>query len=80
MLHWTLHDLRRTARSLMAEADVAENVAERVLGHALRGVRRVYNRYDYADEKADALQRLAVKLSTRLAATMWCRLPGERSK
>ena len=62
--HWTLHDLRRTARSLMAEAGVAEHVAERVLGHALPGVRGVYNRYDYADEKADALQRLAVKIET----------------
>jgi integrase len=37
MPHWTLHDLRRTARLLMAEAGVAENVAERVLGHALPG-------------------------------------------
>jgi integrase len=64
MPHWTLHDLRRTARSLMAEAGVAENVAERVLGHALPGVRGVYNRYDYADEKADALQRLAAKIET----------------
>jgi integrase len=64
MPHWTLHDLRRTARLLMAEAGVAENVAERVLGHALPGVRGVYNRYDYADEKADALQRLAAKIET----------------
>jgi integrase len=64
MPHWTLHDLRRTARSLMAEAGVADNVAERVLGHALLGVRGVYNRYDYADEKADALQRRAAKIET----------------
>ena len=34
------------------------------LGHALPGVRGVYNRYDYADEKADALQRLAAKIET----------------
>jgi integrase len=64
MSHWTLHDLRRTARWLMAEAGVSENAAERVLGHALPGVRGVYNRYDYADEKADALQRLAMKIET----------------
>jgi integrase len=62
MPRWTPHDLRRTARSLMAEAGVAENVAERVLGHALLGVHGVYNRYAYADEKADALQRLAAKI------------------
>jgi integrase len=62
--HWTLHDLRRTARSLLAEAGVADNVAERVLGHALPGVHGTYNRYDYAEEKADALQRLAAKIET----------------
>jgi integrase len=64
--HWTLHDLRRTARSLLAEAGVADNVAERVLGHTLPGVHGTYNRYDYAEEKADALQRLAAKIETIL--------------
>ena len=57
--HWTLHDLRRTARSLMAKAGVADNVAERVLGHVIPGVQGVYNRHAYFDEKADALARLA---------------------
>jgi len=56
---WTLHDLRRTARSLMSRAGVADNIAERVLGHAIAGVEGTYNRYDYFDEKADALRRLA---------------------
>jgi hypothetical protein len=36
MPHWTVHDLRRTARSLMAEIGVADNIAEQVLGHATR--------------------------------------------
>ena len=56
---WTLHDLRRTARSLLARAGVADAVAERVLGHAIVGVEGVYNRHNYIDEKADALARLA---------------------
>jgi integrase len=59
MPHWTLHDLRRTARSLMAKAGVADNIAERVLGHTIGGVQGIYNRHDYFDEKSDALQRLA---------------------
>jgi integrase len=66
MQHWTLHDLRRTARSLMARAGVADNVAERVLGHVIGGVQGVYNRHDYFDEKADALQRLASLVGTIL--------------
>ena len=57
--HWTLHDLRRTARSLLARAGVANHIAERVLGHAIAGVAGVYNRHDYVAEKADALDRLA---------------------
>ena len=34
---WTLHDLRRTARSLMSRAGVRPDIAERVLGHAIKG-------------------------------------------
>lgn len=56
---WTLHDLRRTARSLMSRAGVRPDVAERVLGHAIAGVGGVYDRHSYAAEKAEALQRLA---------------------
>ena len=56
---WVLHDLRRTARSLMARAGVRPDIAERVLGHAIPGVEGVYDRHHYADEKAEALTRLA---------------------
>lgn len=56
---WTIHDLRRTARSLMARAGVRSDVAERVMGHAIAGVEGVYDRHSYSDEKADALKRLA---------------------
>jgi integrase len=59
MEHWTIHDLRRTARSLMARAGVADNIAERTLGHTIGGVHGVYNRHDYLDEKSDALLKLA---------------------
>src|SRR5262249_23227459 len=31
---WTIHDLRRTARTLMSRAHIATEVAELVLGHA----------------------------------------------
>jgi integrase len=56
---WRLHDLRRTARSLMSRAGVPSEHAERVLGHTIRGVEGVYNRHRYDAEKADALQKLA---------------------
>jgi integrase len=59
MPHWTLHDLRRTARSLMSRAGVSSDIAEMVLGHKLSGVRGVYDRHSYAAEKRDALDKLA---------------------
>jgi integrase len=56
---WTLHDLRRTARSLLSRAGVRPDIAERVLGHAIGGVAGIYDRHPYHDEKADALRKLA---------------------
>lgn len=57
---YTLHDLRRTSRSLLPRAGVSTEVAERILGHAVRGVEGIYNRHDYFDEKGEGLARLAV--------------------
>jgi integrase len=57
--NWTLHDLRRTARSLMGRAGVPSEVAEMVLGHAIPGIRRVYDRHSYIKEKREALEKLA---------------------
>jgi integrase len=56
---WQLHDLRRTARSLMSRAGVRPDYAERVMGHAIAGVDGVYDRHSYQAEKADALRKLA---------------------
>ena len=56
---WRLHDLRRTARSLMSRAGVRPDIAERVLGHAIAGVEGVYDRHSYREEKAHALRALA---------------------
>ena len=57
--NWRLHDLRRTARSLMARAGVQTEIAERVLGHAQGELIETYDRHDYADETAAALTKLA---------------------
>jgi integrase len=56
---WRLHDLRRTARSLMSRAGVMTEVAERVLGHARPAIEDTYNRHGYDREKAAALAKLA---------------------
>jgi len=59
---WTIHDLRRTARSLMSRAGVDADIAERCLGHAIGGVRGVYDRHAYRDEKARAFEALAAQI------------------
>ena len=59
---WRLHDLRRTARSIMSAAGVPGDVSERVLGHLPPGVRRTYDRHDYLAEKRDALERLGAAI------------------
>lgn len=64
MPQWGLHDLRRTARSLMSRAGVRPDIAERVLGHAIGGVEGVYDRYHYQQDKANALQSLAALIET----------------
>jgi integrase len=56
---WGLHDLRRTARSLMSRAGVNSDIAERCLGHVIGGVRGVYDRHAYLDEKRIAFEKLA---------------------
>jgi integrase len=56
---WTIHDLRRTARSLMSRAGVPSDHAEMCLGHTLRGVRATYDRHAYHAEKGAAFERLA---------------------
>jgi integrase len=63
MENWTLHDLRRTARTLLARAGVRDDIAERCLGHVIKGVEKVYNRYAYLEEKRAAFEALAVLVS-----------------
>ncbi|MGO8922083.1 MAG: tyrosine-type recombinase/integrase [Xanthobacteraceae bacterium] len=63
---WKLHDLRRTARTLMARAGVPKDDAERCMGHAVGSkVSRIYDRWEYPKERRRAYQKLA-KLIERI--------------
>jgi integrase len=69
---WVFHDLRRTASTVMAQLKVKPHVIEKILNH--RGaestgpVGRIYQRYDYLDERREALELWAETL-TRIVAT-----------
>lgn len=53
---FTPHDLRRTCRTGLSALRVAENVAERVIGHKLQGMLAVYDHHDHLPERRAALQ------------------------
>ncbi|EJS7135172.1 TPA: integrase arm-type DNA-binding domain-containing protein [Escherichia coli] len=57
--YFTVHDLRRTCRSLLASLSVPPHVAERCLNHKLKGVEAIYDRYDYFEERKKALYALS---------------------
>ena len=57
--HWRLHDIRRTGVSTLARMGVDSIVADKLLAHQpskLRGAARVYQRHDFAAERARALE------------------------
>lgn len=66
---WRIHDLRRTARTLMSRAKVDPDIAERVLGHVIGGVRGTYDRHEYLEEKQAALEVLGKEIERILTRT-----------
>ena len=64
--HFTVHDFRRTCRTMLARQGTPGHVAERYLNHKLKGVEAIYNQYDYYDERTEALNLLSEKIVTLL--------------
>lgn len=60
--HFTPHDLRRTAATLLAQSKIRYEDRERVLNHTLGKLDDAYNQHDYDDEKQQALETLERKL------------------
>lgn len=66
-----LDEANPSARSLLSRAGVSPDIAERVLAHKIGGVRGVYDRYAYLEEKREALTKLAGLIGE---ITKWPRL------
>jgi len=60
---WRIHDIRRTVRTGLAGLRIEPDVAERVIGHVIGGVRGIYDRHAYIQEKRDAVERWAAHLA-----------------
>jgi integrase len=59
---WCFHDLRRTYRTRLAELRVPDHIAELAIGHAKKGLRRVYDQHAYAEEIRAAMEAWAGRL------------------
>jgi integrase len=69
--NWTLHDLRRTAATGLAQLGVAPHVVEKRLNHSsgtFGGMAGVYNRFQYVPEMRDALSKWEVHLQALVTA------------
>ena len=64
---WTLHDLRRTARTGWGKLGVQPHVAEAILNHLPAKLIRTYDRNTYAAEKKAALDLWAAHLKVAVA-------------
>lgn len=62
--HFSVHDLRRTCRTMLAQIGVPGHIAERCLNHKLKGVEGIYNKHDYFDERKAALERVSQHVSS----------------
>jgi integrase len=74
--HFTVHDMRRTARTHLAGLGVDRFVAERSLNHKLGNVEGIYDRHDYFAERAAALGAWAALL----AKVEKCKVPARSTR
>lgn len=60
--HWAPHDLRRTARTMLASMGCPNEVGEAILGHMPPGIVGTYNLHSYDRERVEWLRRLSDRL------------------
>ena len=63
-----LHDLRRTARTLMSRLGVAEDIAELAIGHVRADLIARYNKDEAWESRRDAFTRVSAHVATLIGA------------
>jgi integrase len=61
---WRVHDLRRTGATTLQKLGVLPEVIELILNHTPKGIRGVYQRFSYAQERKEALGLLGLYLES----------------
>lgn len=55
--HWTVRDIRRTAKTVLGELGISKEIRDRLHGHALHDVSsKNYDRYEYLREKREGMK------------------------
>jgi integrase len=65
---FTMHDLRRTCRTLMSRLGVPEGIAELAIGHVRVDLIRRYNKDEAWDGRSDAFQRVSAHVESLIGA------------
>lgn len=65
--HFVLHDFRRTASTHLHEMGLPSDAIEKALAHEIKGIKGVYNRAQYADERRRILQVWADFVDAQIA-------------
>lgn len=77
---FTVHDLRRTASTLLHEADYPSDWIEKAQAHEQKGVRAVYNKAEYARQRTYMLQQWADMVDAWIAGENTDLVPFSPSK
>ncbi|WP_176079496.1 tyrosine-type recombinase/integrase [Paraburkholderia tropica] len=64
--HFVLHDFRRTASTHLHEMGHSSDAIEKALAHTIKGIKGVYNRAEYADERRKILQLWATFVDAQI--------------
>ena len=70
MPHWVTHHLRRTVRTRLGELGIEDFVCEQVIGHAMPGLRKVYDQGRYRVQKRHALETWEKRLLSIVGETL----------
>jgi integrase len=62
--HWTPHDLRAWVATKLAELRFSRPIVDKLLNHVDSSMGGVYDRYDYAKEKRDAVEAIERELQS----------------
>lgn len=71
---FTPRDLRRTARSKLSALDTPNDVARKIMNHALEGIDRVYDTHDYLSQMRIAMNRFSAAVEQIIACESYHQL------